>query len=92
MDVARRLTDRALSIEGMRRRLGAIVESLISVADALDDDCEDEGAQCEDEGAQFEDEGAQCDDEGAPDDNGLADADGLAEQWETMNLYEGRVA
>lgn len=65
LNVAQRLTDRALSIDSMRRRLGAIVESLIAVADALDGDCEDEGAQCEDEGAQCEDEGAQCDDEGA---------------------------
>lgn len=62
LDVAQRLTDRALSIDSMRRRLGDIVESLIGVADALDGDpdledgadqeivCEDEGAQCEDEG------------------------------------------
>lgn len=90
--VARRLANRSLSMESMRRRLGAIVESLIAVADALDGDCEDEGAQCEDEGGQCEDEGAQCDDEGAPDDNGIADADGLAEQWVTMHLYGGRVA
>ncbi|KRE15690.1 hypothetical protein ASE63_15660 [Bosea sp. Root381] len=72
-EVAARLADRSGTIPGARRRLGAIVEALISVADAIDGDCEDEGAQCEDEGGQ-------CDDEGAPDDNGLADADGLKEQ------------
>jgi hypothetical protein len=78
LDVAQRLTDRALSIDSMRRRLGAIVESLIGVADALngDPDLED-GADRE---AACEDEGAQCEDEGCPDDNGMADADGAAEQ------------
>lgn len=78
LDVARRLTDRALSIESMRRRLGAIVESLISVADALDGDPDlEDGADRE---AVCEDEGAQCDDEGQPDDTGLADPSGAVEQ------------
>lgn len=62
----------------MRRRLGAIVESLISVADALDGDPDlEDGADRE---AVCEDEGAQCDDEGLPDDNGLGDAAGAVEQ------------
>ena len=78
LDVAQRLTDRALSMNSMRRRLGAIVESLIGVADLLDGD-----SDLEDGGDQeivCEDEGAQCEDEGCPDDNGMADADGAAEQ------------
>lgn len=78
LDVARRLTDRALSIDSMRRRLGAIVESLIGVADALDGDPDFEDSS--DQEAACEDEGAQCDDEGEPDDNGIADCDGLREQ------------
>ncbi|MBN9453869.1 MAG: hypothetical protein J0I42_18170 [Bosea sp.] len=78
LDVAQRLTDHALSIDSMRRRLGAIVESLIGVADALDGDPDlEDGA---DQEAACEDEGAQCEDEGSPDDNGMADADGAAEQ------------
>jgi hypothetical protein len=68
LDVARRLTDRALSIESMHRRLGAIVESLISVADALDGDPDREDGA--DQEAVCEDEGAQCDDEGHLDDGG----------------------
>jgi len=67
----------------LRRRLGAIVESLIAVADVLDGDCEDEGAQCEDEGGQ-------CDDEGERDDNGIADFDGEAEQWGYTHRQGGR--
>ncbi len=64
LDVAQRLTDRALSIDSMRRRLGAIVESLIGVADALDGDADlEDGA---DQETVCEDEGAQCDDEGEP--------------------------
>lgn len=78
LNVAQRLTDRALSIDSMRRRLGAIVESLIGVADALDGDPDiEDGA---DQEAACEDEGAQCEDEGCRDDNGIADADGAAEQ------------
>jgi len=78
LDVAQRLTDRALSIDSMRRRLGAIVESLIGVADALDGDPDiEDGA---DQEIVCEDEGAQCDDEGCLDDNGMADAYGAAEQ------------
>lgn len=78
LDVAQRLTDHALSIDSMRRRLGAIVESLIGVADVLDGDLDlEDGA---DQEAACEDEGAQCEDEGCPDDNGMADADGAAEQ------------
>ena len=69
LDVARRLTHRALSIESMRRRLGAIVETLISVADALDGDPDLEDTA--DQESVCEDEGAQCDDE--PDDNGIAE-------------------
>lgn len=89
LDVAQRLTDRALSIDSMRRRLGAIVESLIGVADALDGDPDlEDGA---DQEATCEDEGAQCEDEGAPDDNGIADTDGLAEQRGTRHLYGGYV-
>lgn len=88
LDVAQRLTDRALSIDSMRRRLGAIVESLIGVADALDGDPDiEDGA---DQEAVCEDEGAQVDDEPL-DDNGIADADGLAEQRGTWHLYGGRV-
>jgi hypothetical protein len=71
--VAARLVDRSSTIPSVRRQLGAIVEGLINLADAIDGDCEDEGAQCDDEGSQ-------CDDEGEPDDNGLADFDGEAEQ------------
>lgn len=89
LDVAQRLTDRALSIDSMRRRLGAIVESLIGVADALDGDPDlEDGA---DQEAACEDEGAQCEDEGSPDDNGIADTDGLAEQRGTRHLYGGYV-
>lgn len=78
LNVAQRLTDHALSMDSMRRRLGAIVESLIGVADALDGDSDlEDGA---DQEAACEDEGAQCEDEGCPDDNGMADADGAAEQ------------
>ncbi len=82
LDVAQRLTDRALSIDSMRRRLGVIVESLIGVADALDGDPDLE------DGADKE---ATCEDEGAPDDNGIADTDGLAEQRGTRHLYGGYV-
>lgn len=79
LNVAQRLTDRALSIDSMRRRLGAIVESLIGVADALDGEADlEDGADRE---AACEDEGAQCEDEGEPDDTGIADADGRAEQY-----------
>ncbi|MBN9454254.1 MAG: hypothetical protein J0I42_20135 [Bosea sp.] len=78
LDVARRLTDRALSIDGVRRRLGAIVESLIGVANALDGDSDLEDST--DQESVCEDEGAQCDDEGQSDDNGIADCDGLREQ------------
>jgi hypothetical protein len=67
------LTRSANSLPGLRRRLDAIAGSLIAFMDAIDGDCEDEGAQCEDDGGQ-------CDDEGVPDDNGLADADGAREQ------------
>lgn len=89
LNVAQRLTDQALSIDSMRRRLGAIVESLIGVADALDGDPElEDGA---DQEAVCEDEGAQCEDEGCPDDNGIADADGLAEQRGAMHLCGGFV-
>lgn len=78
LDVAQALADRALSLASMRRRLGAIVESLIGVADALDGDPDlEDGADRE---LVCEDEGAQCEDEGCPDDNGMADADGAAEQ------------
>lgn len=65
LDIAQRLTDRALSIDSMRRRLGAIVESLIGVADALDGDPDlEDGSDLE---AGCEDEGAQCEDKGDPD-------------------------
>lgn len=78
LDVAQALADRALSLASMRRRLGAIVGSLIGVADALDGDPDlEDGADRE---LVCEDEGAQCEDEGCPDDNGMADADGAAEQ------------
>ncbi len=69
LDVARRLTDRALSIDSMRRQMGAIVETLISVADSLDGDPDLEDTA--DQESVCEDEGAQCDDE--PDDNGIAE-------------------
>jgi len=49
----------------MSRRLGAIMNALIEVADAIDGDTDLE---------------PQCDDEGSLDDSGLADMDGLAEQ------------
>jgi hypothetical protein len=62
----------------MRRRLGAVVEALVAVLDALDGDCDLEDAA--DQEAACEDEGAQCDDEGERDDNGLGDEDGRAEQ------------
>lgn len=89
LDVAQRLTNRALSIDSMRRRLGAIVESLIGVADLLDGDPDLEDSA--DREIVCEDEGAQCEDEGCPDDNGVADADGLAEQRGAMHLYGGFV-
>lgn len=89
LNVAQRLTDRALSIDSMRRRLGAVVESLIGVADTLDGDTDlEDGA---DQEAVCEDEGAQCEDEGCADDNGIADTDGLAEQRGTRHLYGGYV-
>lgn len=89
LDVAQRLTDRAMSIDSMRRRLGAIVESLIGVADLLDSDPDLENGA--DQEIACEDEGARCEDEGCPDANGIADADGLAEQRGTMHLYGGFV-
>jgi len=70
--VAGRLVREATDRASISRRLGAIVDALIEVTDAIDGDTDLE--------SQCEDEGAQCEDEGSPDDNGLADADGLAEQ------------
>lgn len=76
--VAQSLAERTRTMPSMRRRLGAVVEALVAVLDALDGDCDlEDGA---DQEAVCEDEGAQCEDEGSPDDNGLADADGAAEQ------------
>ncbi|SFC42130.1 hypothetical protein SAMN05428997_106245 [Bosea sp. CRIB-10] len=73
-EVAAQLRRCTYSAPGIRRRLDAIAGSIIAFMDQFDGDCEDEGAQCEDEGGQ-------CDDEGEPDDNGIADFDGEAEQW-----------
>lgn len=72
----------------MRQRLDVVIAALIGVADAIDGDCDIEpnlsGSpspgipdECED---CSEDEGSQCDDEGVPDDDGLGDATGAAEQ------------
>lgn len=76
--VAATLAERSPTMASMRRRLGAILEMLIAVADELDGDPDlEDGA---DQEAVCEDEGAQCDDEGEPNDNGIADAEGLSGQ------------
>lgn len=76
--VAQSVAERTQTMPSMRRRLGAVVEALVAVLDALDGDPDlEDGA---DQEIVCEDEGAQCEDEGCADDNGLADADGAAEQ------------
>lgn len=70
--VASQLEQSAASAGNIRRRLGAVIEGLIAAADAIDGDADLEET--------CEDEGSQCEDEGVPDDNGMADGDGAAEQ------------
>lgn len=83
------LAERTQTMPSVRRRLSAVVEALIAVLDALDGDSDlEDGA---DQEAVCEDEGAQCEDEGQPDDNGLGDADGMAEQRSGLHLYGGAV-
>jgi hypothetical protein len=57
----------------LRNQASEAVERLIALIDAIDGDCEDEGAQCDDEGHDD-------DREGHSDDNGLADTGGAVEQ------------
>ncbi|CAH1656952.1 conserved hypothetical protein [Hyphomicrobiales bacterium] len=83
--VALSLSERSEAMPSLRRRLGAVVEALIAVADALDGDCDlEDGA---DQEVVCEDEGAQCEDEGSPNDNGIADADGRAEQLPGVHFW-----
>lgn len=86
--VARGLATRSDDLRAFRVRIDGVIAALIGVVDAIDGDTDLEptmtgspspGVSDECEGVS-EDEGAQCDDEGVPDDNGLGDAAGAAEQ------------
>ncbi|MGW9331609.1 hypothetical protein [Bosea sp. NPDC055594] len=88
--VAERLSLSANSAAGIRRRLDAIAGAIVAFMDQLDGDTDlEDGGDLE---LVCEDEGAQCDDEGAPNDNGLADLDGMAEQRAQPHLCGGYVA
>lgn len=87
--VAESLARTASTMPGIHRRLDAIAGAIIAFMDQLDGDCDLEDGF--DREAVCEDEGAQCDDEGAPDDNGLGDSDGLAEQLSGRHLHGGHV-
>lgn len=89
-EVAERLSLSANSVAGIRRRLDAIAGAIVGFIDQIDGDPDlEDGDDLE---AVCEDEGAQCDDEGEPNDNGLADADGMTEQYMRRHLYGGCVA
>jgi hypothetical protein len=85
--IARKLADRSATPRGIRTRLEAVVANLIAVADVIDGDCDLEDGP--DQEAGCEDEGSQCDDEGEPEDNGIADMDGEAEQRGYMQRQGG---
>ena len=89
-EVAQRLARSANSTAGIRRRLDAIAGAIVGFIDQIDGDPDLEDG----DDLEFicEDEGAQCDDEGVPNDNGLADAAGMAEQRLRWRLYGGYVA
>ncbi|HEV7339039.1 MAG TPA: hypothetical protein VGO06_23910 [Bosea sp. (in: a-proteobacteria)] len=77
-EVAERLARSSNSAAGIRRRLDAIAGAIVGFLDQIDGDSDfEESGDLE---TVCEDEGAQCDDEGVPDDNGLADLDGMSEQ------------
>jgi hypothetical protein len=82
-EVAAQLRRCTNSVPGLRRPLDAIAGAIVAFIDEIDGDPDVE--------EQCEDEGAQCDDEGEPDDNGLADFDGEAEQWGSQHRYGGWV-
>lgn len=89
-EVADRLGRSANSALGIKRRLDAIAGAIVGFIDQIDGDPDlEDGDDLE---AVCEDEGAQCDDEGEPNDNGLADADGMTEQYMRRLLYGGCVA
>lgn len=89
-EVAARLSLSANSVAGIRRRLDAIAGAIVSFIDQIDGDTDlEDGGDLE---LVCEGEGAQCDDEGAPNDNGLADLDGMAEQRAQPHLCGGYVA
>lgn len=82
-EVANRLGRATNSASGLRRKLDAIAGAIVAFMDQLDGDSDLE--------EQCEDEGAQCDDEGEPNDHGISDVDGLAEQRGYQHLYGGFV-
>lgn len=82
-EVAERLSLSANSVAGIRRRLDAIAGALVGFIDQIDGDTDLE------DGGDLE---LVCDDEGAPNDNGLADLDGMAEQRAQPHLCGGYVA
>lgn len=82
-EVARQLGRSTNSVAGLRRRLDAIAGAIVAFMDQLDGDSDLE--------EQCEDEGAQCEDEGEPNDHGISDADGLAEQRGYQHFYGGFV-
>lgn len=89
-EVAERLSLSANSAAGIRRRLDAIAGAIVGFIDQIDGDPDlEDGDDLE---LVCEDEGAQCDDEGVPNDNGLADAAGMAEQRVRLRLCGGRFA